>query len=736
MKKRYLIFAGLLLLSNLVAEIKIIKPTKKQQHSFAIIIDKKTYTKTKNSLIAYRNAVENDGLACYIFSVEKSNPEEIKRNIIKVYNSEKYFEGIVLIGDIPVPMIRDAHHLSSAFKMDPKRGSFFRSSIASDRFYDDFDLQFEFLTQDTTETTLFYYSLTAESAQKIKKEIYSGRIKAPVKGEEKYKLIARYLKRIAKQKKELHEIKNLLNFTGHGYHSESLTAWEWELLCMKEQFPQLYTPDHFIKNLNHASSPKMKKILLAEIQNPALDIAIFHAHGSYDTQYLNGYPPAMNIEGNIRDIKLFLRSKLRQAKRWKRDPEIYKKGYMKRYDLPDTWFDGAFADSLITADSIYGADLDIYAKDLEKIKTQPKFVMFDECYNGQFIKTPYIAGQYLFSGGKTIVTVANSVNVKQDIWADEFLGMLNLGVRVGEWHKTRNFLESHLIGDPTFHFYKIPKKLLKNLYSDKNASYWKKLLKSPNPNYREIAVQKLFQLYKRKYIPQLVRIYNSESSAIVRLQALKCLAETGSPEFQNILCKTAADPAEMIRRITTIWMSKVGDKKYLPYLAKLFFCDHSKRVTRQAKEAMGTIDPDKAIIIIYEEWEKLPAVDGNDRVIKSLENSLKRNSQWFHQDLIGVLAADTTLKAKKNALRTFRNYSFHEGIDELNDFLLDSNEDLELRIIAAEALGWFSFSYRKDEILKFCDKLLMKNDVDDKLYKEVLKTKKRLLAGSNAVITP
>jgi len=733
--KKLTFLITLLLATQLFAELTVEKPTVKQSHSFAIVVDKASYNNTKDAILAYRNSIEADGLGCYLIVEDEEPPCTIKKTIIDIYKSEKAFEGIALVGDVPVPMIRDAQHLTSAFKMDPERfKKFSRSSIASDRFYEDFDLSFKFLKQDTINTSLYYYSLTSEGGQIIDKEIYSGRIKPPVDDDSKYQLLEEYLNRIAKQKSEIHEIHNMLTFAGHGYHSESLASWEWDLHSMREQFPQLYKAGNSIKNLNHATSTHMKKIILTELQKTNLDVALFHAHGSDDTQYLNGYPVPRNTAEYINSAKLFFRSKIQGAARRKKDINEYKDYYVKQYGVPRDWMENALADSMILADSLLGASLDIYTSDLEGIKTQPKFVMFDECYNGQFFHSPYIAGKYLFSGGRTIATVANTVNVKQDIWADEFLGLMNQGIRVGEWHKTRVFLESHLIGDPTFHFYSVPAKLVKNLYSEKNEKYWKKLLKDENPVYRGLAVRKLYEI--NKDIDQLLEIYNTEESFLVRMQAIKCLSFTRSPEFEELLIKSAYDPAEMIRRITAIWMGKVGREEYLPHLAEMMFYDNSERVTRTAKESMGTLNPEKAIEVLEQKITEMPAIAEPKLQSERVLNSLKRNVNWLNNEIINTVQSDTTYKAKKGALRTLRNYSFHLAIDEVCELILDETEELNTRIVAVEVLGWFTFSYDREEIVKTCEELISQNNIDPILKYEAVKTIKRIQAGSNDPVTP
>ncbi|MBN2280160.1 MAG: HEAT repeat domain-containing protein [Candidatus Marinimicrobia bacterium] len=734
--KRIFILTAALLTSYLYAEFTLEEPSRHQDRSFAIVIDRESYGKAKIAVDAYRAAIEKDGLACYLMIEKDEQPNAIKAEVMKLYQAEKAFEGIALVGDVPIPMIRDAQHLCSAFKMDSERfKDFQRSSVASDRFYEDFDLTFKFLKQDTLNPLLYYFSLTSEGPQKIDKEIYSGRIKPPVDTEEKYTLLREYLERIARQKQEIHEIKNMLTFAGHGYHSESLASWEWDLLSLREQFPQLYKSGHEIKNFNHASSNHMKKILLTEIQNPALDMALFHAHGAYDTQYLNGYPLPQNMDGYIESAKLFLRSKIQGAARRKKDLVPLKEYYVNNYGVPIEWMDNALADSMLLADSLLSAGLDIYTSDLKDINIQPKFVMFDQCFNGQFFKTDYISGAYLFNGGNTIAAVANSVNVKQDIWADEFLGLLNKGFRVGHWHQTRTFLESHIIGDPTFHFSEVPSDLIKNLRLNKNEKFWLKQLKSEDPVLRGLAVRKLYECQPEKFIDELINLYNGDSSYIVRLQAVKCLSFTRSKAFEDILLQCASDPSEMIRRITAIWMGKIGREDYLPVLTKMMMYDHSERVARQADESLGLIHPVRAISVVQKECSQMPKIAEPEILEERIVSGLKRDKEWL-DEIIHLLQADTTDKARKGNLRTLRNYSFHQAVAEVCNFVLDKKTDPDTRIVGVEALGWFTFSKEREYILETCGQLITQKDLSAELREESVKTIKRLKEGSNDPVTP
>ena len=42
------------------------------------------------------------------------------------------------------------------------------------------------------------------------------------------------------------------------------------------------------------------------------------------------------------------------------------------------------------------------------LSTNPKMIMFDACYNGSFHENDYIAGQYIFNDGQTLVAQGNT----------------------------------------------------------------------------------------------------------------------------------------------------------------------------------------------------------------------------------------------------------------------------------------------------------------------------------------
>ena len=107
----------------------------------AVVIDAVSYEKARTELDGYVHALEKkQNYKVYIVVDKWQVPDSIRTRLISLHEKKRdAIVGAVLIGDIPIPMVRDAQHLTSAFKMDQSRDRR-ESSVPSDRFYDDFDL--------------------------------------------------------------------------------------------------------------------------------------------------------------------------------------------------------------------------------------------------------------------------------------------------------------------------------------------------------------------------------------------------------------------------------------------------------------------------------------------------------------------------------------------------------------------------------------------------------------------
>ena len=322
-------------------KVKVQKPKMKHPTAFAILVDEVTYEKIPGAIEAYRDAIEKDGLSAYIVSGNWESPDQVRKEIVALSRRKPVLEGIVLVGDIPVAMIRNAQHLTTAFKMDEEAFPFIESSVPSDRFYDDLHLTFDFIRRDSVHPDYFYYKLREDSPQQLQPALYSGRIKYPeAKGEDKYKAIAEYLYKVVREKQETNELDCFTSFTGNAYNSECLLAWMDERLALEENFPLAWKNSRTAKFLNFRMADYMKFHLFDELQRDELDVMLFHEHGAPDQQYICEGPAPVGMNGYVKGIKAAIYNEVRkEVRKGKGTPEEIQEYFIQEYELEKQGFE-------------------------------------------------------------------------------------------------------------------------------------------------------------------------------------------------------------------------------------------------------------------------------------------------------------------------------------------------------------------------------------------------------------
>lgn len=730
LKLSAIILASILVTAWEVAAQTVVDPTVKSPTSFAIVIDSESYSQTKDAVHAYRNVIEKDNLATYIIVDDWKSPDDIKNILIKLYNNKKQpLEGTVFIGDIPIPMLRDAQHLSSAFKMDQERYNWDRSSIPSDRFYDDFDLKFDFLKQDEDSTKFFYYSLRADGAQRLNSDIYSARI-MPYDNEraDKYTQLKSYLEKVVQERTDNKE--NVLNqlsmARGYGYNSESKASWAGEQMALKEQFPLVFSTKGRAKFMDFDSRWPVKEYYLHEVQRPDLDVMLFHHHGGKDMQYLNGYKSGSDHNTSINNIKLYARSKIRSVARKKTKEEAMQQ-YIDFLNIPPSWVEDTFDSAQIAEDSIMNLSLDIHVNDIRNMSPQARFIMFDACYNGSFHYYENIAGEYIFNSGNTLVTQGNTVNVIQDKWPDEFLGLLAAGLRVGTWSQHVHYLETHLIGDPTFRFANssnIAFDINKEIHTQRtNNKFWLKQLDHTNVDLQAMALRKLYDNNYASISNLLKQTYMESNSMIVRAEAFFLLSKLDDENFIDVLAMAATDSYELIRRFAVEFIAKNGAERLIPaYLENVFWDTTSERSIYRQQTYMQLLNLDE----LKKQIQTNKSLYNNDKKVEELLASIERQNKAYERNMEVIMSKDTTIKAKDKIfdIRRFRNHPDTKAIDMLLQLVHDVSEDDKVRIVALEALGWYNYSYRRDDIVEGLKPLV--DDINTTISEEALKTINRL----------
>ena len=268
-----------------------------------------------------------------------------------------------------------------------------------------------------------------------------------------------------------------------------------------------------------------------------------------------------------------------------------------------------------------------------------------------------MAGEYIFNTtGNTAAVAANSVNVLQDQWADEHLGLLRLGVRIGRWNQYKNYLESHIFGDPTFRFQPDDINTLTEFLAEDDHE---DLLNSGSVPIRALAVAKLEFEDKNLLTEKLYDIATSDPAGTVRLQALKQLIGLGPDNLNDLLIRVSNDPFELIRRFSIIWMGDIGRAEFLPVLIDRMLFDISVRVRFNAKKSVEKIGTDQRFTELENALSTLRESPlKSDLRARSL-NSFNRSDQWLYEELlVNLRNKDLALKKRLSAARTFRTIGF------------------------------------------------------------------------------
>ena len=679
---------------------KVIRCDRRAETSFAIITDSKTFNACRDQLMAYREVLQEEGLGTYIVHANWENPEQVKAQITRLNRRSPKLEGVVFVGDIPVVMVREAQWMTTAFKMNEKTWPVFESSVASDRFYDDFDLEFDFLDRDSLRNDTFYYRLSSKGSQTLHSDIYSARMKVPQKMKgDKYEIMGRYLEKVVNAHREQNRLDNITFFAGHGYNSDCLTLWRQRPIVYREHFPQAFSKASGNRFLNYRQKDKMKENLAIELQRPECDFFQFSEHGAPDIQYINGRSQAKGLEACYNQLKRSVASYYSRYKNTADDEAFLKEVVDSVYCLPRSSVSDSAMAVYHLQDSLEYLDENLYLNDLEGIKSNPRVIVLNACYNGSFHNEEgYVAGFHVFSEGRCVVAQGNTVNVLQDKWEDKLLGLLNIGERVGMWQKEITFLESHLIGDPTFRFTATPedKAFAEQLHHDlvfhpEDASTWQNWLNDSKPLARAVAITHL-SYSEGNWSSEALKLLTEDPSWTVRLSALMALSEYMDENTAVGLEIALYDPYEVIARNACRIAGASGDARFIPQMTTLL--NNRKELARVpfiANSAIKIIDGH--------------AYDATAQIIGNMDMPEDRQI---------------------NAMRTFRNNRVINAVSPLCSVVGSANYSNEVRQVAAEVLGWYDHSIAREDIIHTLEEFLDKDALPDNVAEEAKKTIKRL----------
>lgn len=680
------------LMSSLALLTAVVLQGAAQGHSFAIVIDRDTYDHCQGAVARYKEAVEKDGLKVFIESAYWKSPEAVKEVLMRRH-SDNALEGAVFIGKIPIPMVMHAQFMTSAYKMDERAHPLADVAVPSDRFYDDFDLKFNALP-DAPQGLLHFYELAPDSLPYIECDIYTGRIMAQEGSGDPYEQISRYLDKATAAHYADNKLDEMVSFTGHGSYSGCVTAWEAEQKIIGEQFGDVFTHNN-ARYLRFSMSDYMKDNTIKELRRPELDFMAFHEHGDWYRMYISTKPQPAGPEESLRSY--LERTAARDVEKARSSAE--------KWGLDTTWFAGYADPDRAVKDSLEDLHTGIILEEVNDIAPNAKFVIFDACYNADFRNPQFIAGKFIMSPGECVVCFGNSVNVLQDKAAFEFMGLLGRGARVGHWAQHTNILESHIIGDPTFHFapYVAGDEVNTLLASDDEAQ-WQERLGDADPEICNMAMTRLFEAGVPGISDILFAQFKDSPYAIVRYRALALLQRLADDNYREALKLGVHDSYEFIRRVSVTRMGRCGDEDFLPYLIAAYVEDrNSARVVFNATQSLCCFDRAKATAAV-EKWFEGKKFWHAAQYKSELLDII--NEDDAAESLGRILDKDGSKNYRLLYIDFLRNRPYHQNTEKLLAVLADASEDVDVRTRLAESFAWYGLAYNKGEIISVCKSLL------------------------------
>lgn len=610
----------------------------------AIVIDPASQSYAQEELKAFAEALEQkQGYQVYMITDRWQVPDSIRAELMRLHSAKRNpIVGAILIGDIPIPMIRDAQYLTSAFKMDQSRDRK-ESSVPSDRFYDDFGLSFKYLGKDD-DAPFFYYSLTAAGHQYLKPDIFSGRIRpTDANGTSRYDKLKAYLKKAAEAKNHPESFRSVFVFTGSGSLSESKPAHLDEYRTLMEHFPQLAAVPGAFSYMDYADQKPIRYRLMNELMKPDLSLAMLHHHGDWDTQYLG-------IADN---------------------------------------------DNLTLSE-------------IERLNYRPnaRVVIFDACFNGSFHREDCIANEYIFRSGKTIATIGGTVNLIQDKWYDKFIGLLADGTPLGYINQHAIYLESHVIGDPTFTFAGGQKP------KEETADMICRWMEEHSDDFSD---KRLLSLLEHSKYPS------------VRLQAFLLTVARHSPRLLEATTIALQDNYEMLQRFAVNTMRAIGSPELIPSFAKILCNPNaSKRVAFNAEQAIQFFDKGQLKTAVEREIDAM-----SDYLIQpdsfklSVMSLIEKHGGSWDDDINRLLSGKLDKKHALRQISYMKIYCPAYLLRQVADYTLHCNDNEERKALL-DILGWHNLAYNATYSAEVAKRISEDQSFPSDVREEALKTYKRI----------
>jgi hypothetical protein len=502
----------------------------------------------------------------------------------------------------------------------------------------------------------------------------------------------------------------------------------------RENFPAAWGDVTSATRLNFRMNEVMKFPLMDQLQRPEVDVMMFHCHGSPTSQWINWSYMGDGFATHYEAMRISAYNTVRRAiKNEKESKEEVITRYAKEFEVTEAFFDKLYDPQFMRDDSIKGANSYIRTADLKEINTHPRFVMNNSCDNGSFHLDDYISGYYIFNNGNTVVAQGNSRNVLQDRWTIEMIGLLSHGARIGQWNRMIATLEGHLFGDPTFRF-TAPGCLATDLaVGREKPAVWQKYINSNVPDLQSVGMRMMCDADKKMVCSsQLLSIFIHSPYNEVRIEALRLLSRYRNHNFVQAVKIALYDPYELVTRHAALYAGAMGNQELLDIIADIYVnYPERQRVHYHINSALPLYPFTEVKHAITEVVMNSSIMDKEAAIsaIFSPEDSWRSfvsSVDWEAKSHEKIRDSSVDPLERIDAIRSVRNNNYHFRVDDYLKLVANPEEDTKVRIVMAEALGWFIHSYRRVEIINALQKIGANKLTPKELAGEITQTIIRL----------
>ena len=255
-----------------------------------------------------------------------------------------------------------------------------------------------------------------------------------------------------------------------------------------------------------------------------------------------------------------------------------------------------------------------------------------------------------------------------------------------------------------------------------NVTFWKKQLNSPMADMQAMALRQLSMANYSGLVELLKKSYYESNYFVVRLEALRLLALNYPTEVADVLQTAMNDSYELIRRYAVEYVEKNCNPELLPaWIESYLLRGHENRHRFRIFSAINTFDHDMALNELKKQAAGWSFYDSS--YVNELLEYFPRQKKGLESDFALIGNPESTTKQIQSEISRFRNKPITKAIEPLLNIVKNESQEEELRIAAAETLGWYNLYHNKANIIKELETFQTSKK---KVMNEVIKTINRL----------